>query len=92
MVDLIVFTIEIAFLILVILSIIPQIKSWKSTKNRIYIAILSYMVTLVPISIFRMMSFLVNIDANIKILGTFTIGIAIAFLLMTVQLEFILYL
>ncbi|TFG16623.1 MAG: hypothetical protein EU531_05960 [Promethearchaeota archaeon] len=84
--------IEIIMIVLFVLALRLTFKSWRDTKNRMYIAVSVYVGAVITNSILTLLSSMVGIDKEAYIVGYLKIGIIIAHILFVVQFEFILYL
>ncbi len=74
------------------LSIFQVTKKWREDKNKMYLIIILYIVTLVFVSLMYIMAIFTEFNTSIVIGGNLTIGLALAFFTNVVQVEFVLYL
>jgi len=74
------------------LSIFQVTKKWREDKNKMYLVIILYIVTLVLVSLMYIMAIFTEFNTSIVIGGNLTVGLALAFFTNVVQVEFVLYL
>jgi hypothetical protein len=74
------------------LSIFQVTKKWREDKNKMYLVIILYVVTLVLVSLMYIMAIFTEFNTSIVIGGNLTVGLALAFFTNVVQVEFVLYL
>ena len=73
------------------LSIFQVTKKWREDKNRMYLVIILYIMTLVFVSLIYIMSVFTEFNTSIVIGGNLTFGLALAFFTNVIQVEFLLY-
>jgi len=83
---------EILVITLMIIALIPCIKRWRDSKNRMYVAVSIYTIAVIIHGGFELMAYILQIDTNIYLVGGLRIGFIIGYLLFLVQFEFMLYL
>jgi len=74
------------------LSIFQVTKKWREDKNKIYLVIILYIMTLVFVSLIYIMAVFTEFNVSIVIGGNLTFGLALAFFTNAIQVEFLLYL
>ena len=75
-----------------VLSLFQVTKKWREDKNKMYLVIILYVVTLVLVSLMYIMAIFTEFNTSIVIGGNLTVGLALAFFTNVVQVEFVLYL
>ncbi|MFX0043487.1 MAG: hypothetical protein ACFE8L_11300 [Candidatus Hodarchaeota archaeon] len=78
--------------VLFILALNKMLKLYKEHKNQIYVAIIIYIAAIMGSTVFNLITYLTDLSLDITIAGGIQIGILFAFILFTIQVEFILYL
>jgi len=74
------------------LSIFQVTKKWREDKNKMYLIIILYIMTLVFVSLIYIMAVFTEFNTSIVIGGNLTFGLALAFFTNVIQVEFLLYL
>ena len=74
------------------LSIFQVTKKWREDKNKMYLVIILYVLTLVFVSLIYIMAVFTEFNTSIVIGGKLTVGLALAFFTNIIQVEFVLYL
>ena len=74
------------------LSIFQVSKKWSEDKNRMYLVIILYIMVLALVSLLYISTIFTDFNTSIVISGKLTIGLALAFVTNTIQVEFTLYL
>jgi hypothetical protein len=74
------------------LSIFQVTKKWREDKNKMYLVIILYVVTLILVSLIYIMAIFTEFNTSIVIGGNLTVGLTLAFFTNVVQVEFVLYL
>jgi len=74
------------------LSIFQVTKKWREDKNKMYLVIILYVITLVLVSLIYIMAIFTEFNTSIVIGGNLTVGLTLAFFTNVVQVEFVLYL
>jgi len=77
---------------LMIAALIPCIKRWRDTKNRMYVAVSIYTISVLIYGGFELMALILQINTNIYLIGGLKIGFIFGYILFLVQFEFMLYL
>jgi hypothetical protein len=75
-----------------LLTFFPVFRSWRDTKNRMYLAVLALTLGLLSYSISVLFTYLLNIDTNVFLIGGLRFGYILGYILATIQFEFMLYL
>lgn len=75
-----------------ILTLIPVLKSWRDTKNRMYMAVLILTFGIIGYSLINLFTFILEVDTNAYLIGGLRIGYILGYILATIQFEFMLYL
>jgi hypothetical protein len=75
-----------------LLTLIPILKSWCDTKNRMYMAVLILTIGMIGYSLINIFTFLLEVDTNAYLIGGLRIGYILGYILATIQFEFMLYL
>ena len=83
---------ELMILALGIVALVPTIRKWKDSKNRMYMAVIVYTSAVIGFAFFQAMAGLLDFDTNIKLMGALRIGFILGYTLFLIQFEFILYL
>ncbi|MFX0175150.1 MAG: hypothetical protein ACFE85_02850 [Candidatus Hodarchaeota archaeon] len=83
---------EIMIVALGIVALIPNIKKWKDSKNRMYMAVIVYTVAVISHAFFETIAGLLDVNTNIKFISSLRIGYVIGYVLFIIQFEFMLYL
>ena len=73
------------------LSIFQVTKKWREDKNRMYLVINLYIMVLALVSLLYISTIFTDFNTSIVISGKLTIGLALAFVSNTIQVEFMLY-
>lgn len=73
------------------LSIFQVTKKWREDKNKMYLVIILYIMTLVFVSLIYIMAVFTEFNTSIVIGGNLTFGLALAFFTNVIQVEFLLY-
>ena len=73
------------------LSIFQVTKKWREDKNKMYLIIILYIMTLVFVSLIYIMAVFTEFNTSIVIGGNLTFGLALAFFTNVIQVEFLLY-
>ncbi len=73
------------------LSIFQVMKKWREDKNRMYLVITIYIIVLAFVSLLYISPIFTDFNTSIVISGKLTIGLALAFVSNTIQVEFMLY-
>jgi hypothetical protein len=84
--------IEISYFIMGIITIITTMKSWKTNKNRMLLAVSVYISAILVRSFIDIGIYAFGFDIDITVAGGLDIGIIMGFILFTIQLEFMFYL
>ena len=90
--DIFVLIMQVLYISFCALSIFQVTKKWREDKNRMYLIITLYIMTLILVSIIYIMAVFTEFNVSIVIGGNLTIGLALAFFTNTIQVEFVLYL
>ena len=83
---------EAFIIVLGVLALVPVFKSWKESKNRMYIAIFAYTIGVIAYSTINLLTYLLEIDTNVYLFGSLRFGYVLGYMLFTIQFEFMLYL
>ncbi len=75
-----------------VLSLIPVFRNWKESKNRMYIAIFVYNIGVIGYSFINVLTYILEIDTNVYLVGGLRFGYILGYILFTIQFEFMLYL
>ena len=75
-----------------VLALMPVFMNWRESKNRMYIAIFAYTIGVVIYSIINLLTYLLEIDTNVYLIGGLRFGYILGYILFTIQFEFMLYL
>lgn len=84
--------VELVYFIIGLIAVFTMIKNWKMNSNRMLIAISIYIVAVLVRSIIDIAIYSFNLNIDIQVSGGLTIGMVLAFILFTIQLEFMFYL
>lgn len=90
--DIFVLIMQVLYISFCALSIFQVTKKWREDKNKMYLVIILYIVTLVLVSFIYIMAVFTEFNTSIVIGGKLTVGLALAFLTNVIQIEFVLYL
>ncbi len=90
--DTFVLIMQIIYISFCALSIFQVTKKWREDKNKMYLVIILYIMTLVFVSLIYIMSVFTEFNTSIVIGGNLTFGLALAFFTNVIQVEFLLYL
>ena len=82
---------EFIVLAFIIASIYPMIYRWKQTKNRVFIAISVYMSAVATYAAIMILSYILEFDMNIDLIGYLPIGHILGYMMFTIQAVFLLY-
>ena len=83
---------ELIVIALCIITLIPILKSWRDTKNRMYMAVLILTGGIMAFSLINLFTYLFEVDTNTYLIGGLRIGYILGYILATIQFEFMLYL
>ncbi|MFX1317025.1 MAG: hypothetical protein ACFE9T_14275 [Promethearchaeota archaeon] len=92
MIEIHLLAIESFIFVLFILALIKMLKLYSEHKNRIYIAIIIYIIAITASTFFNLITYFTVLSLDIVIAGGLQLGILFAFTLFTIQVEFIFYL
>jgi len=90
--DTFVLIMQIIYISFCALSIFQVKKKWREDKNKMYLVIILYIMTLVFVSLIYIMAVFTEFNTSIVIGGNLTFGLALAFFTNVIQVEFLLYL
>jgi len=90
--DIFVLVMQVIYISFCALSIFQVTKKWREDKNKMYLIIILYIVTLVFVSLIYIMAIFTEFNTSIVIGGNLTVGLALAFFTNVIQVEFVLYL
>ena len=90
--DIFVLVMNVLYISFCVLSLFQVTKKWREDKNRMYIIIVFYIMTLILVSLLYIMAIYTAFNTSIVIGGNLTVGLALAFFTNVVQVEFVLYL
>ena len=90
--DTFVLIMQIIYISFCALSIFQVTKKWREDKNKMYLVIILYIITLILVSLLYIMAIFTEFNTSIVIGGNLTVGLALAFFSNVVQVEFVLYL
>ena len=83
---------ETVYFVLGILAMINTLKDWKQNKNRILIAISTYMTVVLIFSIINYATYIADLNLDVILFGYVTMGNMIGHILFIIQLEFMFFL
>ena len=90
--DIFVLVMQVLYISFCALSIFQVTKKWREDKNKMYLVIILYVLTLVFVSLIYIMAVFTEFNTSIVISGNLTFGLALAFFTNVIQVEFVLYL
>ena len=90
--DTFVLIMQIIYISFCALSIFQVTKKWKEDKNRVYLVINLYILTLILVSLIYIFAIFTNFSVGIVLGGNLTVGLVIAFFTNVIQVEFVFYL
>ncbi len=90
--DTFVLLMQIIYISFCALSIFQVRKKWREDKNKMYLIIILYIVTLVLVSLIYIIAIFTEFNTSIVIGGNLTVGLALAFFNNAIQVEFVLFL
>jgi len=83
---------ELIMIAFCILTLVPILKSWRDTKNRMYMAVMILTFGIIGYSLINFFTFILEVDTNAYVIGGLRIGYILGYILATIQFEFMLYL
>jgi len=83
--DTFVLIMQIIYISFCALSIFQVTKKWREDKNKMYLVIILYIVTLIFVSLMYIMAIFTEFNTSIVIGGNLTVGLALAFFTNVVQ-------
>jgi len=83
---------EFVYFIMGLMAVFTMIKNWKMNSNRMLIAVTIYIIAVLVRSVIDIAIYSFDLNIDILVMGTLTIGMILGFILFTIQLEFLLYL
>jgi hypothetical protein len=83
---------EVLIIVFGILSLVPVYRNWRDGKNRMYIAIFAYTAGVIGYSLINALTYLLEFDTNVYLVGGLRFGYVLGYILFTIQFEFMLYL